>query len=336
IKQTKVSKKNISNFLGGGNILQNINVRATGYSGQVRISFDTIVNTTSPISKIVVSNSINPNKDSIGTGAAINFIDGYINGILINNLKDDSNTNFTLNVYLVDGTLNTFTINEIPTVGKINSFRTTSFQMTTSANNLFNNSQNNTDNITLPTLTLLSNYTIETWFKVVDKTKTGQRIFESATSTLGVSDRNDLSIGINSDGSGNLFVKVPGLGTISPTNNVNINNNTWYHVCLVKNNSTAILYFNGTEVLRSTMAMDLTQTLQTVYLGRANYNTETDFSFVGNLQDFRIWNVARDSANIQENMTKDLASLGNTPDLTNYKGLFYWLRLDNNGARKLK
>ena len=340
IKHTKAYKKNISTMLGGGAILQNVSARSTGYSRQVRIVFDTVVNASSPISKIVVSNDLNFNKDSIGTGATISFIDGYINGILINNLLNGSVANLTLTVYLVNGTTNTVIVSATPTVGKINSFRTTSFQMRSSRNSnflfacqLLTDICNRTDNITLPPLQgLNSDYTIETWFNVVDKTIGWQRIFEGTSNVIGMPGNNEISIGFWGT-SGNLFIKIPGAGNIEIAD-LNISNNTWYHICLVKNGSTAKLYFNGTEVLSTTGVTNYPNPNLYAYLGRSNYDDALNYAFGGRLQDFRIWNVARDSVNIQENMTKDLAGFGNTPDLNNYKGLLYWLRLDNNGARK--
>ena len=334
IKHTKAYKKNISTILGGGAILQNVSARSTGYSGQVRIVFDTVVNAASSISKIVVSNNVNSNIDSIGTRADISFIDGYINGILINNLTDGTNTSFTLTAYLLNGTTNTFTVTATPTVGKINSFRTTSFQMNTNIGII--SGVNNSDYITLPPLPPLnSDYTIETWFNVVNKDLSFQRIF-SAYAGFGSNDigQNQISIGfIKTLGSttGKFLITFPGFGFFD-IQNADFSNNTWYHICLVKNGSTAKFYLNGTEVFSISGVPSFANPLLNVNLGRSIFSG--DNSFVGRLQDFRIWNVARDSANIQENMTKDLAGFGNTPDLNNYKGLLYWLRLDNNGARK--
>ena len=174
-----------------------------------------------------------------------------------------------------------------------------SFQTTTDA------SGSNGDFIQLPSLDSLakSNFTIEVWFRVSDKSRSFQRIFEAGTQP----GNNVLSIGFHAT-SGQLFIN--GDRMIGTPNT--INNNQWYHVAMVKNNGFISTYING-ESIDTYSFRDTNLVLSTCKIGAANYNNA---STIGQFQEFRIWSVAKTSQEIRQNYR--FRTLPNSPNLLYY------------------
>ncbi|MDI9337785.1 MAG: glycine-rich protein [Alphaproteobacteria bacterium] len=174
-----------------------------------------------------------------------------------------------------------------------------SFQTTTDA------SGSNGDYIQLPSLDSLakSNFTIEVWFRVSDKSRSFQRIFEAGTQP----GNNVLSIGFHAT-SGQLFIN--GDRMIGTPNT--INNNQWYHVAMVKNNGFISTYING-ESIDTYSFRDTNLVLSTCKIGAANYNNA---STIGQFQEFRIWSVAKTSQEIRQNYR--FRTLPNSPNLLYY------------------
>ena len=176
------------------------------------------------------------------------------------------------------------------------------FQTTTDATGT------NGDYIQLPNLGYLANgdFTIETWFKVADKNRDYQRIFEAGT---GVSN-NILSIGFIGT-TGQLFINGSrAVGTVNT-----INNNQWYHIAMVKSGGAITTYLNGVQIDNYSFSNNGSN-LSTCKIGASNYNNA---STIGQFQEFRIWTTAKNVNEIRQNYK--------TKILRNASNLYYYLPL---------
>ena len=201
-------------------------------------------------------------------------------------------------------------------------------------------------------------FTIETWFKVPDSSRNQvmfEAISNDQTVNyeLGIFNRKYplLKIGINNDGK--LYTYYPvniatgnsqgGLGYHfdagdSMQTALPIKNNSWYHLAIVKQNNIVRLYLNGnlintknnanTNYNYSTLAehsgyyKGIRGTndfrFSGIYIGRAWENDPVSKSFVGSIQEFKIWNQA----------ITDISSLKFGTAYT-FDNLVYFLPLNN-------
>ncbi|MDI9336809.1 MAG: T9SS type A sorting domain-containing protein [Alphaproteobacteria bacterium] len=178
-------------------------------------------------------------------------------------------------------------------------FSNNSFQTTTDATG------SNGDYIQLPSLGSLANgnFTVETWFKVVDRTRSFQRIFEAGTGQ----NNNVLSIGFDGT-SGLLFVN--GDRRVDTLNRVQ--DDVWHHVAMVKKNDSILTYLDGVFIDKYRFSNN-SAILSTCKIGASNYNNA---STIGQFQEFRIWNVARSVQDIQNNLRVKITN--NSPNLIYY------------------
>jgi hypothetical protein len=83
--------------------------------------------------------------------------------------------------------------------------------------------------------------------------------------------------------------------------------NTWTHVAVTFEGTTVKWYINGALDKTSTVtAYELIQTTDSLIFGKLN-QPNSDYSFGGSLDRFRIWNVARTGAQILANMNATVA-----------------------------
>lgn len=147
-----------------------------------------------------------------------------------------------------------------------------------------------------------ANRTFEAWVNVSS----------SATANTAI-----LDYGLNAVGSRNTFLVNPSnqLAFISGGTNANITSslnavpsNQWTHVAFVLNNGTGYLYVNGAQVG--------TGSLTTVNTPSGNANLRIgqrvsggSIPFVGSIDEVRVWNYARTSAEIQNDMNTEFCAI---------------------------
>lgn len=135
----------------------------------------------------------------------------------------------------------------------------------------------------------------------------------------------DFPFSLNIGSSGNAYAVfskgddyLPDLTVVDPTP---LSLNTWYHIAVSFQGSTAVLYKNGSVVGFSTAATPFTLSTgsRPVTIGRAAAevsNPAGSTSFKGFIDDVRIWNNVRTQSNIIANMNSELA--GNEIGLLGY------------------
>jgi len=123
----------------------------------------------------------------------------------------------------------------------------------------------------------------------------------------------------------------PGLQNISAINIPGLlRPNEWCHVAAVSGKLGMKLYFNG--VLVGTHAYGgsfaATQSGQNAYLGRAAWGFTSDEDFHGQMNEVRVWKVARTEEQIQENMFRQMT--GTEPALA---AVWNFARVENGFVR---
>ena len=99
-------------------------------------------------------------------------------------------------------------------------------------------------------------------------------------------------------------------------------NNTWIHLAVVYNGSTAAFFVNGCQthsipVTGNMMQNDIITTIGGFNGGIGNYGVNPGEYFDGDIDELRIWNVARSQAQISANMN-DLPTYATEPGLLAY------------------
>ena len=88
----------------------------------------------------------------------------------------------------------------------------------------------------------------------------------------------------------------------------------WHHVALVYNGTNLLLYVDGVEV--SSMYVPAPQATNGAPLYLGAYDNAASYPFNGTADELRIWNVARNQAEIQANRNTEIAA--STPNLAAY------------------
>ncbi len=150
------------------------------------------------------------------------------------------------------------------------------------------------------------NFTVEFWIKYSDN---------SAPDGLVVSATNNVctTIGWAIIGQGGIisFMLRDGNGACSPiflSSTTTLNNDEWYHVSAVRLGSPTNqiqLYINGIQEATGTANETLTSG-RNIVLGRRYLNLPNFYHLDGQIDEVRIWNVARTQAQIRDNMCRQL------------------------------
>jgi len=124
---------------------------------------------------------------------------------------------------------------------------------------------------------------------------------------------------ILSVGSGDIAVSIEGGSTIYCWLNNGITGcpigsykNTWVHFAFTRSSSIVSIYKNGSLLGTGTNSNDINNTSSALYLGME----ESGNNFGGQLDEVRIWNIARTQGQIQANMNSEL--IGNESGLVAY------------------
>ncbi len=218
---------------------------------------------------------------------------GYASSI---NISPRSGTISTTSIYV------RLTNNANATVGGTLSitteFASRTLTMTTNTNNAFNFDGINDKVIVADdnALDVTSNYTIEAWIKPTALTSNAGIITKGSNGfNLQLTSTGDYS-GISFDG--------------KSTSNGILTLNKWYHIAAVNNNGTRKIYINGIDQTLSGTASSTLVNSDPLTIGQ-DFSTTRYFS--GNIDEVRIWNIARTSTEINNNL--NVALTGNETNL---------------------
>ena len=293
-------------------------VAVTNSSGTYRL----FVNGTSVAFTGSISQAVNTGGNTIKIGALLfnnsyyNYLTGYISNArvikgtaLYTSTFTPSTTPLTAiaNTQLLtcqanqfkDSSNNAFTVTPAgnSTVERFNPFGTNAiaYSINTDAGSTYFNGS--TDYLTLGSAIALTNFTIETWFNLSSAQSDYQMICGGSLSNTGTY----------------LTVKATGLevqfGTnagTSSTISYTFNVGTWYHLAVVRNSGTVVVYVNGVSI--STSNSSQANQFNVNYIG-VGYSTS--YPFLGYLSNFRIVNTALYTSNFTPSTTP-LTAVANT------------------------
>ncbi len=166
------------------------------------------------------------------------------------------------------------------------------------------------DYVTLPAINLNStNFTIEGWVKWKDL-KNNSRIFDFGSGAgsnniflCNTTTSNQLEFNIYNGATGQALT----VSNIIPLN-------SWVHIAAVASGGTMYLYVNGILVGTKTGVTIPNVNRTLCFMGKSNWGS--DAYFKGNIDEFRIWNVARSQKEIRQTMERTLT--GTETDLLAY------------------
>lgn len=186
-------------------------------------------------------------------------------------------------------------------LGSSHAVGTRSLQLATATNDLATSLRVND----APDLHLTSDFTIECWMQPNDTTVSRFLFGKYGLQPSGTTQvRNGLRWIGNTSTTGYFYLYGQGsnlnadtLGIITPS--VTVSLGSWYHVALVRQGNTYSLFFNGVKLTPSssspiTSMMDISAPM---YIGGADGLNNGDNGFLGGIDEFRISNVARYTAN---------------------------------------
>ncbi len=99
-----------------------------------------------------------------------------------------------------------------------------------------------------------------------------------------------------------------GGGEISLSSSETIDLNTWNHLVVTYNGSTAYLYLNGKVVSTDTAGGTFQNRANNIIIGRAYFNSGASGAFQGYIDEFKVYNYARSAAEVQKDYLSGLAS----------------------------
>lgn len=162
-------------------------------------------------------------------------------------------------------------------------------------------------------LNLTSAFTYETWIKASTDISNYRLIFGKGATAVAAP-----SLYIASSGSGN-GGKLQGFYTIGGTQYnfvtpTTVNDNAWHHVAYTYDGSYVRVYIDGIQNFQQAATGVLTTNAGTLDIGYGFANG--NYPFIGKMDEFRIWNIARTGTEIQNNMNNALT--GNESGLIAY------------------
>jgi hypothetical protein len=160
------------------------------------------------------------------------------------------------------------------------------------------------DNVSIPNnaaFGITNAITIESWIKTTGSPTTEQYVVT----------KNDDSyyIGLNVAGAnGKVSFYLNGVSSSwLYSNSTTLNDNNWHHIGCTYNGSTMSIYVDGVLDNSTALTGTITTGISNMYLGSRNNNQ----FFQGSMDEFRIWNRSLCAAEIQHNMSGEIASNAN-------------------------
>ncbi|MCX8480840.1 MAG: hypothetical protein ORN58_02875, partial [Sediminibacterium sp.] len=244
---------------------------------------------------------------------------GYIlDSLIVNGIKINNNTNvFTLDSVKINQTIRvTFTEN----LNRAFLFKNASFQSTT------NSTAGNGDYINLPTLTLDSNYTVETWFNLNVNTGTNFPFIYNLGGWCDNCIAHGLILNMN-----NRILDVRSWGSeannAAPPNNLtgySLEAGVWTHLAVVVRGRNTKVYVNGNLKKEYISLSSVIPTNNNTFTNNRIGNGQAAGGIsttLGQYRDFKIWKKARTTAEIQATYKIN--------DVKNVDSLYYYLPLPN-------
>lgn len=292
-------------------------------AGTVTIYLNGVAGSGSSISN--GTNSGNPTVIGNETGSSGNFFQGYISNFRIitgqalytasftpstTPLTTSTGTQLLLlgsNAGIVDTTMQ----NTLITTGAVVSTTQSKFGGTSM---YFNGSSR----LTLPTgpnLNLTGDFTIEMWVNLSSLPSYSMLFDTSASGTAG-STMTELWV----ESSGAVVYYVRGSGILTSSAGV-VTTNTWYHIALVKNGTSQVLYVNGTSVASATSSVQPNSGYSWTIGDRIASAGSGQYPLTGYIDDLRITNgVARYTATFTPPTAafSDTASINSTTYITSF------------------
>ncbi len=156
--------------------------------------------------------------------------------------------------------------------------------------------------------------TIEVWYYPTQNNRNWSRILDFGNTT---DQFMFLTSSVSNTGIPRFAIKPAGLGesVISAPSALPLN--TWSHIAVTLTGTSATMYINGTQVAQNTVFNANPADVGTTnnnWIGRSQFFA--DAYLQGNLDELRIWNVARTASEIQNNLNTEL--VGNESGLVAY------------------
>ena len=125
--------------------------------------------------------------------------------------------------------------------------------------------------------------------------------------------------------SGNLSVLMNNGTNINATSTTQVPLNTWSHVAATYDGTTIRLYLNGTQVFTQALSsFILINSTQPLYIGGTGTSGTSTWLFKGNMDEARVWNIARSASQIANNRSCELVG--------NESGLVAYYKFNQGGA----
>lgn len=164
-------------------------------------------------------------------------------------------------------------------------------------------------------------YTIEFWMKTnrFNQSTFRPSIFSiSKSSANPINDQNILNITFENDSNGDGFASIctTSASSVFRTSNVNIGDNKCHHIAFVNigiGNTGGKLYIDGELALNDILTPPFLTSTSRISLGQQYYGSNPAKFYRGELDNIRIWSIARTAAEVQADYR--LALNGNEPNL---------------------
>ncbi|MEL6842108.1 MAG: LamG domain-containing protein, partial [Bacteroidota bacterium] len=170
---------------------------------------------------------------------------------------------------------------------------------------------NNDDVVNIGDMGAVNDWTIELWFKPIAPNSDAQRLFQTNYCTPCGNEGVGLELlGPPANATyGSLFVNVSGTTVLNSFVVKDQNNHPtadWHHVAIVgdKTNNTVRIYYDGVEEINTTNT-NWPSDFDNLVLGRG-VNGDAFRDYDGQMDDFRVWDYARTSAEILADKDQEL------------------------------
>jgi len=156
-----------------------------------------------------------------------------------------------------------------------------------------------------PSLTMNGTITIEAWVK---HTGTGGDQFIVAKSACCSPTGFEMKM-VGNSASRRIqcgFGRISGISPVMQSTSI-LAPNTWYHVAVTLGNGGFSIYINGLlDNYQNVTVGNFSQTTSDMRIGASTYVTDPTSSFVGEIDEVRLWNIVRSQSDISRNMRRAL------------------------------